>query len=97
PTYTLDIAERLHHMLEAAVPSGLYHVANARRASLWELMTTAFAQTGLQPKAHRVSHQTFPATARKNVNTPIISVKQPPLRSWQDALASYCAEYHRDS
>lgn len=93
PSYSLDVAERIRQMLERSVPCGLYHLANAGQASLFELVSTAVGLLGLSTHVEALPSATFPTLGRRSSITPITSEKIAPLRLWQDALADFCREF----
>jgi dTDP-4-dehydrorhamnose reductase len=93
PTYSADVAREVTRILEAQLPFGLYHVANEGRASLYELVTEIVAGLGLKAEVRRASHRDFPASARKNLCTPLRSAKIPPLRPWREAVGEYCRHW----
>lgn len=90
PTYNLDVARKIKEMLESDQESGLYHVVNEGRASLWELMQEVVTQLNLKVTVHKASYKDFPAAARKNICTPLRSEKIGNLRPWKDAVKEYC-------
>lgn len=93
PSASLDVAGRIRAMLENGEPCGLYHLANAGQASLYELVTTAVGLLGLDTRVEAVPSSTFPALGRRSNVTPIASEKIAPLRPWQEALADFCREF----
>lgn len=90
PTYALDAARALRAMIESSRPYGLYHLVNDGKASLCELMQEIAAQLNLDAAIEKASYRDFPSAARKNVCTPMRSVKLPPLRPWREAVREYC-------
>ena len=88
PCFSRDVAWRVRQVIEEERPFGLYHVANAGQASLYELMCAAVENLKLDAKIGRASHGDFAGVGRKTVFTPLVSEKLPPLRSWQEALRS---------
>jgi len=85
PTLSLDVAMRIKSFLADGTGFGLYHLANEGAASLYELMREMVCQLGLQVTVERASYRDFPFVGRKNVHTPLSSVKTTPLRPWRDA------------
>jgi dTDP-4-dehydrorhamnose reductase len=90
PTYSIDVAAQLRHMLETGVPRGLYHLVNAGQGSLYELMQEIAAGLDLEVEIERVSHRDFASVGVKNTYTPLVSEKIAPLRPWKDAVRDYC-------
>jgi len=90
PTGSLDVAHEVRRMLREGCPSGLYHVVNTGRASLWELMNEVVTSLGLDVTVEKASYKDFSSIGRKNTCTPIRSARLPALRPWQDAVREYC-------
>jgi dTDP-4-dehydrorhamnose reductase len=95
PCFTSDIAARVRQVIEEERPFGLYHLANAGQATLYELMSALNEQLNLGAQIKRASYKDFPSPARKTVSTPLISEKLPPLRPWQEAIDDYCRDLVR--
>lgn len=91
PSYSLDIARAIWAIIDERAPSGLYHLANDGRASLYELMSLIVETLELPLTLTPVSHTVFPSLAAKATDSPLITVKRPALRPWQDAAADYCS------
>ncbi len=92
PCYSADVAAGIRGLVERNAPSGLYHLANQGRASLYTLMSALVEELGLAVEVLPASHHDFPALARKNLCTPLASEKHPPLRPWRQALQAYCRD-----
>ena len=90
PTYSLDIAEEIKNMLQNNAPYGLYHLANQGTASLYELMLALKQNLQFKTSVEPASCMDFPSIGSKNLRTPMASEKRQPLRSWQEALSTYC-------
>jgi len=95
PSYSLDIARRLRVIIEGSEPSGLYHVANEGKASLYDLMTEVVRCLGLQVTIQKGSFKDFPSVGMKNTYTPICSEKIEGLRPWKEAVQEYCQHLKR--
>lgn len=93
PSYSLDVAARVRSIIETGAPFGLYHVANAGQASLFDLVSTAVKLLGLDTRVEPVPSATFPALGRRSSVTPLASEKISALRPWQEALAEFCREF----
>ena len=97
PTYAVDAARTIRLLVEAAAPSGTYHVTNAGACSWYafaaevlrlagvkaDLRTTTLAE--LAPKARRPHY-----SALTSQRLSALGVK--PLRPWQEALAAYITD-----
>ncbi len=95
PTYAKDVAERIAIMLKGKPPFGLYHLANAGQATLYEMINETVANLGLDIEIKRASLNDFPSIGNKNTITPLKTIKTTPLRPWREALAEYCAEHEK--
>lgn len=88
PTSSLDVAAQVRLALDEGWDFGLYHLANAGQASLYDLVAEAVKLAGLATRVEPASWRDFPSLAPKNTVTPLVSTKRPPLRSWREALAA---------
>jgi dTDP-4-dehydrorhamnose reductase len=88
PTYSIDIARRIHEILnhkycsEISCEYGLYHIANEGQVSLYELMKEIAPNKSIES----CSYKDFSYVGKKNVFTPLKSIKLPPLRNWKEAV-----------
>lgn len=90
PTFSTDAARAAVSLVEGGGSPGLYHLANAGRASLHDLLVRIAAGLGLPVRIEKASHRDFPSIGKKNRFTPIRSERIPPLRRWEDAVDAYC-------
>lgn len=90
PSYSMDIAARLRDLLQEGAAFGTYHLANSGAASLYELMNEIAAQVLPGATVEKGSYLDFPFQGRKNLNTPLRSVRIDSLRPWQEAVKAYC-------
>lgn len=90
PSYSLDVAAEVRRIMAAGLPSGLYHVANSGRTSLYDLMREIVGHLDIPLTIERGSNADFPGVGEKNLDTALASSKLPPLRRWQDGAADYC-------
>lgn len=91
PTYSYDVATHVRQMLLNEVPFGTYHLANEGKVSLYELMAEIVTVLNIDATVERASFMDFPFMGRKNMFTPLTSVKTKNLRPWQEALRDYCS------
>jgi len=91
PTYSYDVAREVKRILEAGYPSGLYHIANEGKASLYDLMKEIIENLDLDIRVEKASYRDFPFLGIKNTFTPIKSEKIDSLRPWKEAVKEYCA------
>jgi dTDP-4-dehydrorhamnose reductase len=92
PSYSYDISTKIKEIIESNLESGVYHVSNQGKASLYELMCEIVKELGLDVEIKKASFKDFPHIGRKNSFTPIKSEKIESLRSWQEAVADYCSK-----
>ncbi len=90
PTYSIDIALRVKEIVEGRCAFGLYHIANEGAVSLYEFMLEIGKRLNLKINIKPASFEDFPYVGRKNVNTPITSLKTKKLRFWREAVCDYC-------
>jgi dTDP-4-dehydrorhamnose reductase len=95
PSYSRDIARKVRELLEHGAPFGTYHLANEGTASLYELMKTLVDLLGLDAAVEQGSYRDFPFVGRKNLRTPLRSVRTEPLRPWREAARDYCLALRR--
>jgi dTDP-4-dehydrorhamnose reductase len=86
PSSATDMAAAVRAIVAARPPSGLFHVANAGSASLWELVDEAVRSLGLPTTVLPISHAAFPSLARRPLVTPLASERMAPLRPWREAI-----------
>lgn len=91
PSYVEDVAREILRVVEQGLPAGLYHVANAGKATLHELMREILGQLHLEVPVESRSQREFPFPSRGNRSTPLCSEKLEPLRGWREAIRDYCA------
>lgn len=92
PSYSDDVAQAIRTVIEIGAPFGTYHIANQGSASLHDLMDQIVKNLNLEIKISGCPHTTFPSLGIKNTKTPLCSTRLAPLRSWREALESYCRE-----
>lgn len=90
PTYAPDVAERVGLLLRSPAAPGLYHVCNQGVASLYELIAAIVDGMGLDADVHPASYKEFSFIGKKNLCTPMTSLRGAPLRPWTEAVADYC-------
>lgn len=94
PTYTLDAAEAIVHLVERGAP-GVFHVVNDGRCTWYEFARKIVELSGLQVPVEPVSHDAFPTRARRPANSALATHRLAGLgirlRPWADALGDYLA------
>jgi dTDP-4-dehydrorhamnose reductase len=95
PTYTGDLAEAIHALIEKAAPFGIYHLVNGGSATWEEFATAIFAAADRSVTVHAIStaesgtHIERPvSTVLKNEKGKVLGIVLPP---WQDGLVRYLA------
>lgn len=92
PTWTRDLAIQVKAMLEAKVPSGVYHGTNAGEASWFEFAQAIVSDAGFDPKivSPTTSEEFVRPAARPSYS--VLShgrwnaVGMEPMRNWTEAL-----------
>ena len=100
PTWARDVATALARLLPRLVrgdaPGGIYHLTNAGACSWYEFARAALALAGVDAEVEPITSAELAAPAPRPpysvlANTRLAAIGEPPLRSWQDALAAYLA------
>lgn len=101
PTYSRDVAGEIRSILDSGKKSGIYHLANKGKASLYDLMKEIVKGLGLNVKVEAASYKDFPYLGIKNTCTPLKSEKLEFLRPWKEAVKEYCRrikeKYRKDN
>lgn len=97
PTYTLDAVEQLIFLLEEKMPYGIYHLANSGKVSYYDFVKNLKDLLGNDVELSRAKDRDFPASGYKPLKTAMKSIKLPPLRPWEDALAEYVNNYLKEA
>ncbi|MEO7546217.1 MAG: dTDP-4-dehydrorhamnose reductase [Terrimesophilobacter sp.] len=97
PTWTMDVAQQIVHMLEKGLTPGIYHATSSGQTTWFEFTKEIFRAVGLDPE--RVTPTTSAAFVRP-APRPASSVLghdswqrggMEPLRDWREALAAAAA------
>jgi dTDP-4-dehydrorhamnose reductase len=88
-TYAPDLAAATRRLLEAAPPSGIYHVSNSGGVSWYEFAKEIFRVAGKRVTVLPVPSTHFPRKARRPKKAILLNTKLPPVRSWQEALQEF--------
>jgi dTDP-4-dehydrorhamnose reductase len=89
PTFSLDAAREILALLEEGAPYGTYHLANSGTVSYYDFVAALAGFLGADVSLTPARDRDFPAICPKPLRTPLASVRRPPLRGWQEALAEY--------
>jgi len=93
PTWVEDLSEIIVNLMEAGA-EGIYHAANSKYASWYEVATYIVSQFGLRCSIHPCSSDEFPRPAKRPHNSRLNLDKITNLlghrpRPWQEALKEY--------
>jgi dTDP-4-dehydrorhamnose reductase len=88
-TYAPDLAEATRRLLEAAPPSGIYHLTNSGGASWFECAREIFRIAGKNVRTIPVPATRFPRKASRPAKALLLNTKRPALRPWQKALREF--------
>ncbi|MCB1049008.1 MAG: dTDP-4-dehydrorhamnose reductase [Acidobacteria bacterium] len=97
PTYTLDLAKALHHLLQKE-GRGIFHITQSGAATWFDLAEVIFSVLKLPAKLEPVPAAQF----QNEVKRPQYSIldngkfnrlTQAPLRTWQEALRDYLSTF----
>lgn len=89
PSYSLDIAKHVYSIVIEAGQPGLFHLSNAGKASLFDLISYAKQKLNFKADITPASYKDFSFIGQKNTVTPLVSNKVPSLRHWQAAFDDY--------
>ncbi|WP_028987330.1 dTDP-4-dehydrorhamnose reductase [Thermicanus aegyptius] len=97
PTYTVDLAEALLHLIETE-KYGIYHLSNSGACSWYEFAKAIFEEVGMQVTVEPIPTEAFPRPAKR----PKYSVLDhrawrlngfPPMPHWRDGLKRFLTSY----
>lgn len=94
PTYAPDLAGMTKHIIEHALPFGLYHIANSGSCTWFSFAKEIFARAAKNVTLIPVDSSAFPRPAKRPRYSELRNGKLPALRSWQEALHDYLHEGH---
>jgi len=92
PSYSYDIAQEACRIIETLMPFGLYHLTNQGQGSLYDLMEEIISRLKINVNLESASFKDFPHVGRKNICTPMKSIRIKSLRPWREAVKAYCDE-----
>jgi len=93
-TYAADLAAATGNLLEAAPPTGIYHVTNGGSASWYDFAREIYRIAGKTTTVLAVPSTHFPRKAKRPARAVLLNTKLPPLRLWQEALADFLTHDH---
>ncbi|SRR5258708_886837 len=96
PTYTVDLAQATIALLQTG-QYGLYHLTNSGACSWYEFAKTIFESEGMDADLTAIPSRDYPTAARRPgysvlATAAYTSLRLPPTRPWQEALAAYLQE-----
>jgi dTDP-4-dehydrorhamnose reductase len=94
PTGTVDVADMVLDLLEAAAPPGIYHAVNSGEATWCEFASVIVARAGIAAEVLPVASKDYPTVARRPAysvldNTKIARALGRPIPHWTEALDRY--------
>ncbi|OGN29985.1 MAG: dTDP-4-dehydrorhamnose reductase [Candidatus Yanofskybacteria bacterium RIFCSPLOWO2_01_FULL_49_25] len=104
PTYTRDLAEKIHELIVRALPPGTYHITNQGSCSWFDFAVEIMRQSGLHPRIVPISAKEYAGSLvrpQKTVleNYELKKMGMSLLPTWNDGLKRYLQEigkYHAD-
>jgi len=91
PTYSRDIAKETYKIIKHQ-KSGLYHVTNTERTSLYNLILELDNIKPLHKEIQKTDYKEFYDIKYKNIWSGLKTSKLIPMRSWKEAVKDYCRE-----
>jgi dTDP-4-dehydrorhamnose reductase len=99
PTYALDLAGAIAGLVEVGQP-GIYHMVNDGACSRYDFAAEILRQSGIDAEIAPITSDAFDRPSTPPSYAPLQNVFGAALgfrlRSWQDALAAYLAEYEAE-
>ncbi|HLC64033.1 MAG TPA: dTDP-4-dehydrorhamnose reductase [Patescibacteria group bacterium] len=89
PTYTKDLAEATHRLLNSQTPFGIYHLTNSGSCSWHELAGEIKQLSGFDLEIKPVSSNEYQRPANRPKYSKLINTKLEQLRPWNEALREY--------
>ena len=90
PSYSIDIAKIVKQLIDNKYYSGIYHISNDTKGSLYDLITEIVKELELDVKIKPTTYKNFEHIGNKNICTPLSSKKIDKLRDWRLAVRDYC-------
>jgi dTDP-4-dehydrorhamnose reductase len=100
PTYILDAARAVRHLVETAAPAGLYHCVNSGCGTWVELAEEIARQLGVEPRLQRIRMADLTLRADRPMYCALANDKLRAagfdMPAWQDAVRRYVSALTRD-
>jgi dTDP-4-dehydrorhamnose reductase len=96
PTYTVDLAHTLLHLIGKEPPGGIYHAAGPETTTWHDFAERAIeAWTGVRPAIEPISTEDYPTPAKRPKHSALATQKLrsmgiPEMRPLNEALADFC-------
>jgi dTDP-4-dehydrorhamnose reductase len=100
PTWSRDLANRIADLVNAGVPSGVFHGTNAGETTWFGLARRVFELSGLDPdRIQPTDSSSFVRTAPRPHYSVLshdswATIGMKPMRAWDDALFEYLSAIH---
>lgn len=88
-TYAPDLARATRELIEAKVPSGMYHLTNTGGVTWYEAAQKLFELAGLSVVVEPVLSDAFPRPAKRPAASVLKNTKRPALRPYEEALREF--------
>lgn len=93
PTYTVDLAEALLHLIETE-KYGIYHLSNSGVCSWYEFAKAIFEESGIELTVEPIPTEAFPRPAKRPKYTVLDHMAWrlngfPPMPHWRDGLKRF--------
>lgn len=89
PTYAPDLAHATRHIIDCALPSGIYHRTNAGSCTWYGFAKEILRISNWRGTAVPVPASAFPRPAKRPAFSMLRTTKLLPMRRWEEALAEY--------
>lgn len=91
PTYTRDLAQRTRELVTGGA-EGIHHATNEGTTTWFAFADAALRRSGSGVPVRPITSAQAKRKARRPRYSTLMNTKDPPLRSWQEALAAYLGE-----
>lgn len=88
PTYTLDLAEATHTLIQSG-ETGIFHLTNSEPVTWADFATEIFRLSGLSTQVHKIPTSAYPTPAKRPACSILLNTRRPQLRSWKEGLRDY--------
>lgn len=97
PTYTVDLADSIFRILQAA-PYGIYHAAGSGKTTWYEFAKRILELADIKHPISRITTIDWPTPARRPPNSILLSeamknIGLTPIRYWEEGLSAYIEQW----